>query len=44
MARTRRRSRRRLVLLALLGAVAMFRQQRLDAADRDFPEAVKRPG
>ncbi|CAN5553356.1 hypothetical protein BH18ACT1_BH18ACT1_11300 [soil metagenome] len=32
------------MLLALVGAVALFRKQRLDAADRSFPEAVKRPG
>lgn len=37
-----RRGRRVVVLGALVGAVAAYRKQRLDAADAAFPEASTR--
>jgi hypothetical protein len=40
----RRRTRRRLVLLALVAGVAAYRKRRLDAADEAFPAATSGPG
>jgi hypothetical protein len=40
----RRRARRRLVLLALVGGLAAYRKRRLDAADAAFPAATGGPG
>jgi hypothetical protein len=40
--RTRRRMLRRVVTIGALGGVAAYRRRRLDAADREFPQAVQR--
>ncbi|HVM54765.1 MAG TPA: hypothetical protein VM262_16380 [Acidimicrobiales bacterium] len=42
MSRTRGRLLRRIVTLGILGGVLAYRRQRLDAADRAFPEAGPR--
>jgi hypothetical protein len=42
MASSRRRLIRRIITLGALGGVFAFRKQRLDAADRAFPEALPR--
>jgi hypothetical protein len=42
MARTRRRLVRRIITLGAVGALLAYRKQRLDAADRSFPEALPR--
>ncbi|HEX4906303.1 MAG TPA: hypothetical protein VFU93_12685 [Acidimicrobiales bacterium] len=42
MVRTRRRLVRRLVTLGAIGGLLAYRRQRLDAADRAFPEAQQR--
>jgi hypothetical protein len=40
MARTRRRFIRRFLVLGTIGGLLAYRRQRLDAADRAFPEAL----
>jgi len=42
MASSRRKLIRRLVTLGALGGLFAYRKQRLDAADRAFPEALPR--
>jgi hypothetical protein len=44
MARRRRRARRRILFLALIGGLAAYRKRRLDAADADFPGTTGGPG
>jgi hypothetical protein len=43
MPRNRRRAIRRLLTLSAVGGLLAYRRQRLDAADRAFPEALPRP-
>jgi hypothetical protein len=38
----RRRFARRLLYLGAIGGLLAYRRQRLDAADRDFPQALRR--
>jgi hypothetical protein len=42
MARNRRRLIRRILSIGVLGSVLAYRRQRLDAADRAFPQALPR--
>jgi hypothetical protein len=35
--------RRRLLVVAVLGAALAYRKRRLDEADRRFPAAIRRP-
>jgi hypothetical protein len=42
MPRTRRRLLRRIVTLGAIGGLLAYRRQRLDSADRAFPQASRR--